>query len=91
MTSKLMDMLDWRLHVRSDMNLDGIVTISDVGLWAKWLYFLPGDMAALVLLDTPVGDFFEISITSLEGIGSGALFFCFWFVVFESLFRSHKS
>jgi hypothetical protein len=91
MTSKLMEMLDWRLQVRSDMNLDGVVTISDVLLWAKWAYFLPGDVFVLVLLGTPVGDFLEINITSLEGIGSGVLSFFFWFVLFEPFFLWRKS
>jgi hypothetical protein len=86
-----MDMLDWRLQVRSDMNLDGVVTISDAWLWAKWAYFLPGDMFALVLLGTPVGNFLEINITSLEGIGSGVLSFFFWFVLVEPFFLWRKS
>jgi hypothetical protein len=90
MTSNVWEMLDRRLQVRGDMNLDGVVTISDVWLWLQWLYFLPGDLAALVLLDSPVGDFFEITLSSLQGIGSGVLSFMFWFVVFEPFFRRRK-
>jgi len=35
-----------------DMNRDGAVTISDVGLWMKWLFFYPGDFihSALIAL-----------------------------------------
>jgi hypothetical protein len=91
MTSNVWEMLDRRLQVRGDMNLDGVVTISDVWLWLQWLYFLPGDLAALVLLDSPVGNFFEITLGSLQGVGSGVLSFFFWFVVFEPLFRRRKS
>jgi hypothetical protein len=91
MTSKVWEMLDRKLQVRGDMSLDGVVTISDVWLWLQWLYFLPGDLAALVLLDSPVGNFFEITLSSLHGVGSGVLSFFFWFVVFEPLFRRRKS
>jgi hypothetical protein len=90
MTSKVWEMLDRRLQVRGDMNLDGVVTISDVWLWLQWLYFLPGDLAALVLLDSPVGNFFEITLSSLQGVGSGVLSFFFWFVVLKPFFRRRK-
>ncbi len=69
------------------MNMDGLVTISDAWLWLQWLFFLPGDFAAMVLLGTPIGDFFEITLGSIQGVGSGALSFCVWFVVFESLLQ----
>jgi len=91
MTSRLGQMLDERLQVSSDMNLDGVITISDVLLWLKWLYFLPGDLAALILLGTPAGDFFEITLRSVQGVGSGVLSFLFWFVIIEHLFSSGKS
>jgi len=90
MASKVWEMLDRRLQVHCDMNLDGVVTISDVWLWLQWLYFLPGDLTALVLLDSPVGNFFEITLSSLQGVGSGVLSFFFWFVVFEPFFRRRK-
>ena len=32
-----------------DMNHDGAVTISDVGLWAQWLWSLPGDYVLIGL------------------------------------------
>ena len=91
MTSNVWEMLDRRLQVRGDMNLDGVVTISDVWLWLQWLYFLPGDLTALVLLDSPVGNFFEITLSSLNGLGSGVLSFFFWFVLFEPFFLWRKS
>jgi hypothetical protein len=89
--SLLGTMLDNRLLLSSDMNLDGAVTISDVLLWFKWLYFLPGDLAALVLLGTSVGDFFEVTQGSIGGIGSGILSFCFWFVIIQHLLPRGKS
>lgn len=91
MKSLLGTMLENRLRLSSDMNMDGAVTISDVLLWLTWLYFLPGDLAALVLLGTPVGDFFEVTQGSIGGIGSGILSFCFWFVIFQRLLPRGKS
>jgi len=91
MTSNVWEMLDRRLQVRGDMNLDGVMTISDVWLWLQWLYFLPGDLTALVLIDSPVGNFFEITLSSLNGLGSGVLSFFFWFVVLEPFFRRRRS
>ncbi len=91
MTSRIIELLDRRLQVRSDMNLDGVVSVSDVGLWLEWLYFLPGDLAVLALLGTPVGDFLEITLGSMQGIGSGVLSFCVWLVVFEGLLCEKKS
>jgi hypothetical protein len=90
-TSRIIELLDRRLQVRSDMNLDGVVSVSDVGLWLEWFYFLPGDLAALALLDTPVGDFLEITLGSMHGWGSAVLSFCVWFVVLEALLCEKKS
>jgi len=34
-----------------DMNLDGVVTISDAWLWFKWAFFYPGDAAIWGLIN----------------------------------------
>ena len=46
-----------------DMDYNGVITISDVWLWFKWLYFYPGDLIVYILLnDAPeIGQFFEMS------------------------------
>jgi hypothetical protein len=89
-TSKLSDLVDWRLQVMTDMNHDGVVSIADVGLWLQWLFFLPGDLATLVVLGTPVGDFLEITMGSLQGWGSGFLSLCVWYVMFQGLLCEGK-
>ena len=85
MTTGLVELIDRRLQVAADMNHDGVVSMTDVGLWLQWLFFLPGDLATLVVLGTPVGDFLEISLDSLQGWGSGFLSLCVWYVVFQGL------
>ena len=45
----------------SDMNFDGAVTISDVGLWMQWLIYYPGDWFIQYFMNTDVGRFLEIS------------------------------
>jgi hypothetical protein len=64
-----------------DMNADGVVTISDVGLWLKWLYFWPGDTAVQVIGPTAVGKFLKFSDSSFGGRGSGILSAVVWGVV----------
>jgi hypothetical protein len=86
MNDMLSELLEARLHIMLDMNLDGALTISDVLLWLRWLFWLPGDLAALALLGTPVGDFFEVAPSSMQGIGSALLSLCVWLVVAEGLF-----
>lgn len=88
MNNLLSELLEARLHIMLDMNLDGALTISDVLLWLKWLFWLPGDLAALALLGTPVGDFFEVVPATLHGWGSALLSLCVWLVVAEGLFGS---
>ncbi len=91
MTSRISELLDQRLLIRADANLDGVISISDLGEWLQWLYFLPGDLAVLALLYTPVGDFLEIAPGSMQGLGSGLLSFCVWYVLLEGLLCERKS
>jgi hypothetical protein len=39
-----------RWKIAWDMNGDGMVTISDVWLWLKWIFFAPGDLLLLLLM-----------------------------------------
>jgi hypothetical protein len=66
----------------ADMNYSGSITISDVWLWVKWLYFYPGDGFVYFLLNAApdLGHFFEITYSSYGGVLSGAFSFFFWFV-----------
>jgi hypothetical protein len=60
------------------MTGDGVITISDVWLWVKWLYFLPGDAAIASVGPTPVGQFLEASPQSFGSVWSGTLSFVIW-------------
>lgn len=63
----------------ADMNGDGAVSISDVWLWMKWLYFYPGDLGVAALLSMPnVSAFFEMSTDSYGGTFSGVASAVIW-------------
>ena len=68
----------------ADMNYDGIVTISDVWLWFKWLYFYPGDLLLLLTMEflPSFSAFLEISPENFGGTFSGIIGFFIWFVLF---------
>ncbi len=67
-----------------DINYDGVVTISDVWLWFKWLFFYPGDgLIYLMITKTPkVAQFLEISYKNYGGILSGVISFFSWIIFF---------
>ena len=71
----------------ADMNHDGVVTISDVWLWFKWLYFYPGDLALQGMLSYLPGfaTFFEGTGESFGGWGSGIFSFFVWFALLAVL------
>jgi hypothetical protein len=69
----------------ADMNLDGSVTITDVGLWMKWLFFMPGDALILASMDTAMGRFLEVTPTSYGGFGSGVVSFLVWAIGYFAL------
>lgn len=60
------------------MNGDGAITISDVFLWVKWLYFYPGDYVIAYTGNTFLGIFLEFDGNSFGGIGSGVISFFLW-------------
>jgi len=66
----------------TDMNYSGSVTISDVWLWFKWLYFYPGDGLVYFLVSKvpKIGQFFEITYNSYGGILSGVVSFFVWVI-----------
>ena len=66
----------------ADMNLDGSVTISDIGLWVSWLLSYPGDWAILKLTHNPIGKFFEFSSADYGGFASFLISVLFLIVVF---------
>lgn len=59
----------------ADMDYSGSVTISDLGLWYKWLFFYPGDYFLSLMIDkTPkIVDFFEITVNDYGGFLSGGI------------------
>ena len=68
----------------ADMNYDGSITISDVWLWFKWLYFYPGDglIYLLIYISPKIAHFFELTDESYGGILSFILSFFVWFFSF---------
>jgi hypothetical protein len=69
----------------ADMNYDGLVTISDVWLWFKWLFFYPGDFIILYTIKilAPLATFFEISTDNYGGWLSGILSIISWLIIFK--------
>ena len=68
----------------ADMNGSGAVTISDVWLWFKWLFFYPGDFVISLIIEHAPGfaRFFEMSYkSSYSGALSGMLSALFWVTV----------
>ncbi|TLF45098.1 hypothetical protein FEI13_18445 [Halomonas urmiana] len=67
----------------ADMNYSGSVTISDIWLWFKWLYFYPGDGFVYFLVNkaASIGHFFEITYSSYGGVLSGVVSFFVWVFV----------
>ena len=61
----------------ADMNYNGLVTISDVWLWFKWLYFYPGDLFIYLSVNSfpSFASFFEISYNDYSGFLSGVVSF----------------
>lgn len=70
-----------RWALRADMNWDGVVSISDVGLWLKWFYFLPGDFVYKTLMKSDVAaTFFELSPASYGNEISAVMSFFGWII-----------
>jgi len=67
----------------TDMNYSGSVTISDIWLWFKWLYFYPGDGFIYFLVNKfpALGRFLEITYSNYGGVLSGITSFFVWIIV----------
>jgi hypothetical protein len=66
----------WRFL--ADMNADGLVTASDVLLWAKWAYFVPGDALIAQFGTTRLGNFLELTPASFGSATSAGLSAALW-------------
>ncbi|RWO96929.1 hypothetical protein [Mesorhizobium sp.] len=66
----------------ADRNMDGVVTISDLWLLAKGIFFLPGNyLLTHLLMHMPdVAIFWEIDAGSLYGFWAGALSVLGWMI-----------
>ena len=72
----------------ADMNYSGAVTISDVWLWVKWLFFYPGDMSIYYLVNGArrIGQFLEVTYDDYGGFLSGWVSGCVWVLVLTLIF-----
>ena len=64
----------------ADMNYSGSVTISDIWLWFKWIYFYPGDGVVyfFVKMAPDIGRFLEMTYGDYGGLFSGVISFFLW-------------
>ncbi|HSH49416.1 MAG TPA: hypothetical protein VK991_12600 [Halomonas sp.] len=71
----------------ADINHNGSITISDVWLWFKQLYFYPGGgLLYCIIHKTPqITAFFEITFSSYGGIFSGVISFLCWLILLVGL------
>ncbi len=70
-----------RWFIAKDMNCDGVFTISDVGLWAEWAFFLPGDGFLWALMQWQnIAIFLELTPAAYSGWISGIFSVIIWFL-----------
>jgi hypothetical protein len=74
----------WRFN--TDMSGDGLVTASDVPLWAEWIFYLPGDAFIAQFGDGRLGRFLELAPTSFGTPTSAALSVAGWLLALLALF-----
>ena len=69
-----------RWFFATDMNCDGLFTVSDIWSLIEWVFFLPGDGLLLVLMEMlpGIGTFFELMPESYGGWFSGTVSFLSW-------------
>ena len=71
-----------RWFIAKDMNCDGLFTISDVGLWAEWAFFLPGDgLLWAIMQSKPLATFLELTPAVYSGWFSGVVSAIIWLIV----------
>jgi hypothetical protein len=66
----------------ADMNFDGFVTISDIGLWVNWIFTYPGDWVVLKLTHNSIGRFLEFSAADYGGVFSFLISLLFFAMIF---------
>ncbi|MHA1539298.1 MAG: hypothetical protein ACTSXQ_02355 [Alphaproteobacteria bacterium] len=71
-------MRNW--NIVTDMNFDGIFTITDIWMLVKSLFYYPGDFILKLLIDTEFGAFLELNSNFYGGTLSGfiSLFIYFY-------------
>jgi hypothetical protein len=76
-----------RWHFAADMNGDGVFTISDVWLMAKYVYFAPGDalILSVMAVSPKLATFFEIDAGWLYGWVSSVISGIIWFWMFGTI------
>lgn len=70
----------WATKLAEDMNGDGRFTVSDIGLWINYLFYLPGDflVGQIVINFRGFSRFFEIDASWCHGFLAGLVGFAFW-------------
>jgi hypothetical protein len=74
----------WRFL--ADMNADGMVTASDLPLWIKWWFFVPGDALIAQFGTTAFGRFLELTPASLGSPTAAALSAVLWLFAVAAVF-----
>ncbi len=75
-------------EIAVDMNGDGSATISDVGLWVVWAFFLPGDAILIGLMAwlPSVALFLEIGPSAVGSTFAAIISGLLWLVVLSEGF-----
>jgi len=73
-----------RWQLSWDLNNDGSVNLTDIWLFLRWVFFMPGDFALLMLMlhATTVALYLGIGVNLLSGAISGAISAVVWIIVF---------
>lgn len=74
----------------ADMKSDGALTISDIWLWFKWLYFMPGDSLISNIGPTNLGRFLEMGPHSYGGFGSGVMSLFLWLLLIHVVATAYE-
>ena len=74
----------WRFV--ADMDRDGVVTLSDAGLWVQWMFFMPGDALIAAIGPTALGRELELTQASFGGTAAAVLSVLGWLLAACALF-----
>jgi hypothetical protein len=84
----------WRMrwHFVADANGDGQITISDVGLWIGYFFFIPGDVLLLSIMRWLPGfaAFMEMTPKLIYGWWSGIISGFVWLTFIGNLVKEHQ-